>query len=219
MAAPSNLGELRDRIARDLGETVNNDLSLEIDDEIQAAIKLYSNQPLWFLHDTAAGTTVINQQPYTLPADLVEISVATIDSDAYPLAGPVPFERFRWRAQIAGKPQFYSLWESQMWLSPPPNAAYGYKLYYKRRLGEMTSATDTNAWITEAWRLIRSHVEWSLMVHRIHAPPTDPQAMYQAAQVELQGLLRDSRGRMTVERGGIPGTMPTGPMPAQVATE
>ena len=52
MSDPTTFGDLRAIIARELGEDQNDDLDVEITNSMQAAIRHFQEEPLWWLMAT-----------------------------------------------------------------------------------------------------------------------------------------------------------------------
>jgi hypothetical protein len=195
MAGPTNFGELKAIIAREMGEDVNNDISAEIDRAVLAAIDFYSENSIWFLEAVNTdGETVSGTPNYDLPEELNAIVEVTIPD--WPLS-EITFERLRALkiGAVNAKPQFWAKFDEDLWFHPTPNAVYDYTIYHRVRLPELTIPTSTNAWITHGWRLLRAHAEWDLSKHVLHSSPQPPEAYWQTTQVELAKLEQRSRGR------------------------
>lgn len=197
MANPTTFGDLRSIIERDLGADVNNDISTEITNSMHAAIKFYEGEPLWWLMTTAQTFTTSGDSSDSLPSDLIDIESVMIASTW--IAEAIPFDRFNSlrtsKGFPSGKPQFYTTLRAQVFWYPTPDDAHQVDWYYWRRLPEL-SVGDSDSWITEGWRLIRSHVEADLATHLLHSPPQDPAAYLNAAQGELISLLKRSFGKV-----------------------
>lgn len=202
----TSFGELKERVARDLEPHLSRLHGDEIGRAIIDAVEYYSDEPLWFLDEIQALSTVAGTDNYALPTNLLSLDVATLtsDGDEFPLE-PVDFQKYRWlqvdTSDLSGEPYRYSLYDNSIWLYPTPDAVYTYTLYYRKRLVELTADTDESDWITYGWRLLKWHALSDLGTSPLDLPDFTVTRWAALAERELQKLRSKSVGRMVLPTG------------------
>lgn len=157
------LADLKSRIALELART---DLSAQIANAINDAIKFYGRERFWFNQSrNITFITVDGQQAYgaldqVLIPNLIKIDDIFFSDDKYPLDrySATDFEMLTGGSTANGRPCAYTYTDNQIFLYPTPNAAYTLRLYAHYRLPVLADG-DTNAWTDDAEELIRTHAK------------------------------------------------------------
>jgi hypothetical protein len=118
-------------------------------------------------------STVISQQFYT-SADLADIATLVHIQRAYfrdtggqildmDWADPNDLELLSDNTAATGQPTVYTYFNKQIRLYPVPNAVYTIRLQLgPYRLGSLANPTDNNAWLDEAYDLIKARAKYRL---------------------------------------------------------
>lgn len=157
------LADLKSRIALELART---DLSAQIANAINDAIKFYGRERFWFNQSrNITFITVDGQQAYGAPDQVLIPSLIKIDDiffsdEKYPLDrySATDFEMLTGGGTANGRPCAYTYTDNQIFLYPTPNAAYTLRLYAHYRLPVLADG-DANAWTDDAEELIRTHAK------------------------------------------------------------
>ena len=175
----STLGTLKSEISDDLART---DLSTQIAAAITAAINHYKARRLYF-NETRSATwvTVAAQSDYTSADDadiplflkLDDVFLEDSDSRSFRLtrADPVDLEIWLDSDAPSDQPYAYAYINRTFRLYPIPDAVYTIRPVGHIELAA-PAADDTadNAWMTEAYELLRCRAKWFLYLHVIKKP-------------------------------------------------
>ena len=185
--------------------TTRADLAAEIADDIDDTTGFYSSQiataikaaqrecerETYYFNQTRTitFTTVASQSAYgtsdnaNIPT-LVHIRSAWIEDSNGERTDlrRITQEEWEWRADNSastGEPYSYTYFEQQVFLYPVPNSAnYTIRLIASPyRLDVLTNGTDTNAWLTEAYDLLKARAKYILARDTLKDPEL-AQAMY-----------------------------------------
>lgn len=143
---------------------------------IQDAIKDYDGQRFAFNVGRFRLTTVADQEEYTVPADidtaagdaletgetLLEIESMSLryNTSAY-IVTPVTegwLEHYTTTA-TTGQPIYYCWTGTRLRFAPVPDQAYTVHILGMKRLQTLSAADDTNAWMVDGEKLIRSRAK------------------------------------------------------------
>lgn len=159
------LGDLKSRIALELART---DLSAQIANAVNDAIKHYSAERFWFNQSrNLMFSTVPSQQAYGVnDADIIP-RLIKIDQFMLQDATQYPLDRYSatdWEMVNSGhsgggRPFAFTYTDQQILIYPVPSAAYTMRLYAHFRLPALTDDNDSNAWTDDAERLIRAYAK------------------------------------------------------------
>lgn len=157
------LADLKSRIALELART---DLSAQIANAVNDAIKYYGRERFWFNQSrNITFVTVNGQQAYgateqALIPNLIKIDGIFFSDEKYPLDrySATDFEMLTGGSTANGRPYAFTYTDNQIFLYPTPNAAYTLRLYAHYRLPVLADG-DTNAWTDDAEELIRTHAK------------------------------------------------------------
>lgn len=157
------LADLKSRIALELART---DLSVQIANAVNDAIKFYGRERFWFNQSrNITFITVDGQDAYGAPDQVLIPSLIKIDDiffsdEKCPLDrySATDFEMMTGGSTANGRPCAYTYTDNQIFLYPTPNAAYTLRLYAHYRLPVLADG-DTNAWTDDAEELIRTHAK------------------------------------------------------------
>lgn len=166
-------GDMQNRIADDLLRT---DLTAQIQQAIQTAIKYYERTPLYFnqLRQEAAFYTAQGQEFYSSAASPLIKSMVTMNRVTVTVSGnryslnprtPEYLEDTSVNPIVYGQPVDYSYFAETLRFYPIPDNTYPIALSGIKRLSTLQNATDTNAWVSDAELLIRSRAKYELAVH------------------------------------------------------
>lgn len=157
------LADLKSRIALELART---DLSAQIANAINDAIKFYGRERFWFNQSrnitfiTVDGQDAYGATDQVLIPNLIKIDDIFFSDEKYPLDrySATDFEMLTGGSTANGRPCAYTYTDNQIFLYPTPNAAYTLRLYAHYRLPVLADG-DTNAWTDDAEELIRTHAK------------------------------------------------------------
>lgn len=192
----SDYGTMTSRI---LDELKRPSLTAAVQDAIQQAIEEYKSTRFYFNEHSAKTTTSAGVEKYTMPTDFLEPDrlTFTVSDDEYPLM----YRTWEWMSDrrrdastFQGLPTDWAYYRDQIYLWPAPNNAYVMSLYYLRELTTLSVSADTNAWMSEGERLIRSAAKRILAEDVLH---DDRQAQRYAIRerLTLNGLLGQSANK------------------------
>lgn len=158
----SNFGTMKTRIA---SEMERSDLTSFIPNAIQDAIKTHETKRFWFNESRdLTFSTVAGQRIYTSADASWIASIIEIDALYVTVGGQNRCLRRRDATEIelsadnsalTGEPYSWAYWNKSIQLYPIPNQAYTVRAYGHIRLSSLSEDVDTNAWMTDAERLIR----------------------------------------------------------------
>lgn len=182
-------GDMQSRIA---DEIARSDLTSQIQNAIQSALRFYESERFWFNEGESTAPTVANQAAYATPLDFLEADEFTLtDSSGTRLPFTVlSFEDFRKRYVsngLIGRPCHWTYYGDQFWLGPAPDAVYTLTLSYLKRLSTLSGSSDGNAWMVHGEELIRTRAKADLFANVIRSTD-DAVAMSQLEQVALANL-------------------------------
>lgn len=204
MADGRDFGTMVERMGRELRR---DNLTTEIKEAIVDSIRYYENERFSFNETSSVVITTAND-PYlsSLPAGLLSVDRAELDQGGsrYPLSQ----QSYEWMTSTdngnsTGPPYDYALYQGGMRLYPVPDQAYSVHLSYQVQLTEVSASatsTATNAWMTDAEPLIRSHAKGLVFLHRLRNP-NDAKYMEYMAEKEYNRLKSKDAGK--VARGAV----------------
>ena len=195
----STLAELKATIASDLHR---DDLTVLISDEISRACDYYSGDHFWFLEGTATITTAASQSEYSVPTDFGSIVgdlMCKLSGQKYPIS-VVSYEEIN---EIDGGvftsiPSKIAYFNNKFRIYPIPNGVYEITLSYHKTL-DAPSDTASNAWTTDAFNLIRYHVERKIYQSRLRDWDA-ARASKENEEDEYIGIVSDSTQKMSSSR-------------------
>lgn len=172
----TTFGVMKSRIADDL---VRDDLSTQISNAIQDALRVWEGQRFDFNERRYRINTVASQEYYDVIAPTLLTSAGaavptgekvleidsitvTVSNAPYPLCPRTQqwFDKFQALPTLyRGQPDSYAIFGDQLRLFPVPDAAYQLNLSALARLGTLSADADTNAWMTEGEALIRNQAK------------------------------------------------------------
>ncbi|MEW6776183.1 MAG: hypothetical protein AB1405_07810 [Bdellovibrionota bacterium] len=192
------LGQLKSAIATELAEGwISSDA--RIADAINQAIADYQDEPFYFVEeiDTAAFTTVANQQAYALPADFLKPDLVqiTVSGRKYTIR-PIPYAELQdldaASNSVSSYPDRYAIYGQQIYLYPRPNGAYTGTIHHRYKLGAPLADGNTNAWTDDAEELIRQAVKAKICANHLERDE-DAVKYGQLAEMQRERLLRKTR--------------------------
>lgn len=194
------LAELKSRIALELTRT---DLTAQIANAVNDAIKFYGRERFWFNQSrNLTFNTVPGQQAYGAAANaaipgLIKIDQICVGTEKYPLdrySAP-DFEVLTGGHTANGKPCAFTYTDQEILLWPVPNDAYVMRLYAFYKLPLLTD-DEANAWTDDAEELIRSHAKQLL-----YLDPLEDDSGAARMQVKLTALLDGLRAETSARMG------------------
>jgi len=168
------LAVLKSRIA---SEMERSDLTGAIANAISDAIEEYGKERFWFNESrNLTFSTVALQREYGA-ADASWIpNLVTVDALFVTIGGqvrdlgkenPAILELFNDSSTPSGQPYAWAVLDSNIILYPTPDQAYTVRAVAHYRLDALTDDTQSNAWTTEAERLIRRRAKQLLQMEVI----------------------------------------------------
>lgn len=227
MAISTTYLVLQNQIADELGARTDllstlsgSGLSLSpVKNAIQSAIAKWERHPFYFneVYNASLFSTVINQEFYTTAAAAAIATAANIHrlhiagSSRFPLirVSPAQMDDLATTA-TAAKPTHWSYFNSNIRFYPIPDAVYAIAASYTARLSALSADSDTNAWTSDAFDLIKAEAKLILALEvlqdaemaarmklAIYGDPADPRSKgyFQALAEET-----DRRGRYDTMR-------------------
>lgn len=196
-------GTMQDRIAREIGRS---DLTTQIRDAIQTAIRYYERKRFYFNEFQASFSASTSQEYYDstdlsqIP-NLVEIDSLTVDvnNTTYPLTERdwSYIDRVQTNAGYTGDPTDYVYYAQRLRMYPIPYTGRTFNISGVEKLATLSATADTNAWMTDAEALIRSHAKAHLYRHVIQKPE-QAQEMYSEARQEVSNLEGEQMGKQSM---------------------
>lgn len=168
----TTLGDLKQEIADDLERS---DLSASIQKEILAAIRHFEEERFYFSESRAETFNTVADEPdydsedlSSLP-DFTKINgiYATVNSTARMLTPLTSKAMELERGDRTGAPTHYSLINDVLTLYPTPDDAYQIRILGFTRLAALSGDDATNAWMTEAYDLIRARAAAKVCAFKI----------------------------------------------------
>lgn len=208
---PGTYLDMQTRIADELSRS---DLSSQITNAIQTAIQDYEGERFWFNEQRFTLNTVANQSWYDEQANLlnedgsalatgvklleVDQMVCNFGNWFQPLKPVAPgwIDTYQIPTYI-GQPYYYARLGTRIRLAPTPNDVYTVTITGLARLVTLSANSDTNAWLTEGEKLIRSRAK--AILWRSILRNADEAALCDAEeQVALSALQRKENARHTM---------------------
>lgn len=166
-------GDMQSRIA---DEILRTDLTAQIQNAIQTAIKQYERTPFYFneVRQEAAFNTKQGQEFYTVADAALIASMLTLHRVTVTVSGnrytmnprtPEYMEDTSVNPIVLGQPVDYAYFAKQLRFYPIPDNTYPVALSGIKRLFTLQNATDANSWTSDAELLIRSRAKYELAVH------------------------------------------------------
>lgn len=191
--------------ARIENELDRPDLSTFVLDAIKTSIVHYENERFYFNEERAVMDTITSFEYYALPSDFqkADSMVITDQSVTYKLE-PRPWSwiEAQTRTENQGRPSTFALYRNELRLWPIPDAIYEVSMGYVKHFATLSASDDTNAWMKDAERMIRSFAKAEVLVHKIRGAEAIAEAtiMKQLAQEEYESLRAetDRRGQLGV---------------------
>ncbi|WP_217589739.1 hypothetical protein [Burkholderia sp. GbtcB21] len=199
-------GDMQTRIA---DEILRSDLTSQIQNAIQTAIKQYERIPFYFnqIRQEAAFFTAQGQEFYTsansaLIAQMVTLNrvTVTVSGNRYSLNPRTPeyLEDTSVNPIVLGQPVDYAYFAEQLRFYPIPDNAYSVALSGIYRLFTLANSSDTNPWTSDAELLIRSRAKYELALHVLR--DADMATLMKASELEALSDLRGETIRRTPRR-------------------
>lgn len=109
----------------------------------QAQMEIVNKNPM--IQATATDVTVINQQKYSIPPDLIQLESVFVDGR---LLEPTNFEGIRAvlgteNSNVTGTPMYWYIWANQIYLWPIPSEAKTIEVNYSKTPVSVSSTADT----------------------------------------------------------------------------
>ena len=200
MADTRNFGTMVSRIDREIRR---DNLTADIKDSIVDAIRHYENERFSFNEQSSVVVTTASS-PYlsALPAGIISLDRVELDQGGSRY--PVDPKSYTWITDVdngnsLGPPYDYALYQGNMRMYPVPDQAYSIHLSYQVQLTEVSASatsTATNAWMTVAEPIIRSHAKGLIFLHRLRNQ-SEAQAMEYIASKEHKRLKSKDSGKTT----------------------
>lgn len=175
----STYGIMQDRIAAELTRT---DLTSRIQEAIQSAISHFQKEPWFFCEDRSKTFSTVAGQEFYTSSDLADIP--NYQSIEYLEITVNSTNRFRldkrdhdliagWSTNtgLRSRPTDFAYFAKQIRLYPIPDAVYTIRIVGQLRQATLSATTDTNAWMTDAERLIRTRAKADIYENVIRTQP------------------------------------------------
>lgn len=190
------LSDLKSRIADEINRT---DLTSQINLAIRSAITFYSTETLFFQQERVTANTTADQEYYALPVDFVTLNSLriTINSNNNYLLRERTNEFFEEIYDgpdvYTGNPQYWTIYDQQLRLSPIPDDSYPLTMNYVKRLASLGADTDTNRLIEDLEeQLIRARAKWDLYENVIK--DHTEAALMKAQEMEVKDQVKKKTG-------------------------
>lgn len=200
----STLGTLKARIRNDI---FREDLDQQIGESILDAIRVYGRRRFYFNEvrakdfTTAPGQVWYGEDVTGIASQIDDALFVRSDADVTQIrrTDVTDFEFLTDASASSGEPFQYAYYGRQIGLYPIPDKAYTIRLNGLFRLGApLTDDEAGNAWMTEAFELIRCRAKAYLFAHHMQ----DPQmaSVYSAMELdELTNLRSETTRRVAYD--------------------
>lgn len=199
-------GDMQVRIA---DEIVRSDLTSQIQNAIQTAIKQYERIPFYFnqLRQEAAFSTAQGQEFYTVNDSVLIAAMITLNRVTVTVSGnryslnprtPEYLEDTSVNPIVFGQPVDYAYFAEQLRFYPIPDNTYSVALSGIYRLFTLSNPTDSNPWTSDAELLIRARAKYELAVHVTR--DADMAAAMKAVEIDALSDLKGETLRRTPRR-------------------
>jgi predicted HTH transcriptional regulator len=163
----TTLLDVRNRIQDDIDRT---DLTSQVTDFVNRAIKFYEKENFWFTETSTTFVTVAGTETYTLSAiatnikNILRVEIQDSSNSTYELElRDINYIRNQNTTTTNnGKPTDYCLYTGSMYLSRVPNAVYTIRVFYRKDYPALVNTTDTNDYLDYAEDLIEMRAEGRL---------------------------------------------------------
>lgn len=159
----ADLGTLKARIARELHRS---DLTTDIVDAINSAIRYYRSRSFEFLDKTATFTTTAGVSSYSSIADIgsiLTISAVVSGRDYVLEALNYPrFQELQTSPYLSGQPTGWATYGGSIYVWPTPSGAFPLTVTYQQRVAAPVDDTDVSVWTDDAEPLIRARAKYLL---------------------------------------------------------
>ena len=154
------------------GDLHRSDLTTDVENAIDSAVRYYQRESFWFLETITTFTATASTTFFPVPSDLKDF-----DSLLVTVAGSklnvirksyVEIDEKDTR-DYTGIPVEWAYYQDQIRLYPLPMEDYVMTLSYHRSL-DAPSASGSNAWTGAGYDLLRFRVGWDISQHKLHAP-------------------------------------------------
>lgn len=197
----ATLGAMKTRIADELDR---QNLSSQIANAISDAIAEYEQDRFWF-NESRDNTfsTVVSQRIYTASDAAWIASLIEVDDLFLTYAGqnrrlrrisPEESELFADNSAAVGAPYWWAYYNQSIYLYPFPDGVYPVRALAHIRLPALTDDSQSNAWTTEAERLIRRRAK-ALLFAEVISKPEEAVSNGVLANEELDRLKSESSKR------------------------
>lgn len=207
----TTLGTMKTRIASDILRPAWADNF--IFDAIQDAISDYEGQRFAFNVNRFRLNTVIGQETYTVPDDikteanvalatgetLLEIDGVSVryNNSAYPLCAVTePWIENYTTTSTQGQPTHYCWIGTRFRLAAIPDQVYPIYILGHKKLSTLSDNGDTNAWMTDAAKLIRNRAK-AILYRDVLRDPPNALAAEKSEMDALAALKRQLGGQQT----------------------
>lgn len=155
---------LRNRIEDDIDRT---DLTSQITDFINRAIKFYEKENFWFTETSTTFVTVAGTETYLQTAiatnikNIVRVEITISTNNVYELTLR-DINYIREQNSITyntGRPTDYCIYGGYLYLSRIPDAVYTVKVFYRKDYPALSATSDTNDYLDFAEDLIEMRTE------------------------------------------------------------
>jgi len=158
---------LRTRIEDDIDRT---DLTSQITDFINRAIKFYEKENFWFTETSTTFVTVASTETYALTSiatnikNILRVEITTATNSTYELElRDINYIRNQNNEVMnTGRPTDYCLYAGSLYLSRIPDAVYTVRVFYRKDYPALAATSDTNDYLDYAEDLIEMRTEGRL---------------------------------------------------------
>jgi|ERR1043166_8855420 hypothetical protein len=191
----------------------STDFDARIQEAIANAIKFYRARRYGF--NTKRSTIVLAGEFTSLSSDFIEMDYVKLEVGS--TLQPLVERTYTWLnetmrdASLSSEPIWFAIQERQLRVHPPPDQSYSTQLHYLYDLPGISLSTSdtttTNAWLDEAYELIRLHATVEVLEMYIDGP--DAQAKADRLRLREMEAERELKRRANREQssGQIKGVM------------
>jgi hypothetical protein len=145
----TTLLDVRNRIQDDIDRT---DLTSQVTDFVNRAIKFYEKENFWFTETSTTFVTVAGTETYTLSAiatnikNIIRVEIQESSNQIYELnLRDINYIRNQNTGTTNnGKPTDYCLYAGSLYLSRIPDAVYTIRVFYRKDYPALVNTSDTN---------------------------------------------------------------------------
>lgn len=177
-----------------------DDLTAQASDAVAMAIRQYDHKGWWFHETSYTFSTTASTAAYPLPTNFRAMDMVRVRNPGGDWQEVIPASFSAVQSMLeasatTGYPDYYAIYDSELYLGVAPNDGFEARLYYRRSLTDLSGGAS-NAWTTDAQDLIRACAAKTVALRKMHDP--ELASMFSSIEnTEYQRLLSENDKRVS----------------------